>query len=220
MFTRVVKALLIAVLALVAHHPAPRCNRGRRTHRAHGLAVAGDRRVHAAGEAQAGVGRLGGSRRPSAASRALEARGSACSNELRAVKPGAHCATDREASSAQAGTPGPTCCGDSAGLSSAFGRRPASGGRRELAEVAVDHAGALAALVDRPHDERLAAARVAGGEDALDRGRVRLDRLRVAALVLRDAELRRAASCSGCRKPIASSTRSALQLALGARRPA
>src|SRR5688572_33014094 len=38
--------------------------------------------------------------------------------------------------------------------------------RLERAEVALDHARALPALVDRPHDERLAAARVAGGEHA------------------------------------------------------
>ena len=36
----------------------------------------------------------------------------------------------------------------------------------ELVEVAVDHARALAALVDRPDDQRLAAAGVAGGEHA------------------------------------------------------
>ena len=59
---------------------------------------------------------------------------------------------------------------------------------RQLVQVAVDDAGALAAFVDRPHDQRLAAAGVAGGEHALGRGRVRA-RLGVAALILLDAEL-------------------------------
>src|SRR5690349_14805110 len=42
----------------------------------------------------------------------------------------------------------------------------------EPAQVAIDHPRALTALVDRPHDERLAATRVAGGEDAVDAGLV------------------------------------------------
>ena len=78
----------------------------------------------------------------------------------------------------------------------------------QLAQVAVDDAGALAALVDRPHDQRLAAAGVAGGEHALGRGRVGA-RLGVAALVALDAERLEQRPARGCRKPIASSTSSA-----------
>src|SRR3954471_10230061 len=58
----------------------------------------------------------------------------------------------------------------------------------QLREVAVDDAGALPPLVDRPHDEGLAATGVARGEDALGRGRVGAG-LGVAALVALDAEL-------------------------------
>ena len=65
-------------------------------------------------------------------------------------------------------------------------RAPAPSSRR--LEVAVDHPRALAALVDRPDDQRLPAARVAGGEHAGDARLVRR-RLDVAALVLLDAEL-------------------------------
>ena len=77
-------------------------------------------------------------------------------------------------------TPGPTCCGGPSGPSSASAwpaaRRPRTRTRRRRCaaprgQVAVDHARALATLVDRPHDQRLAAARVAGGEHAVDRGR-------------------------------------------------
>ena len=59
--------------------------------------------------------------------------------------------------------------------------------RGQGAQVAVGHAGALAALVDRPHDQRLAAARVTGGEDAVGGRRVRA-RLGVAARVALDAQ--------------------------------
>ena len=76
--------------------------------------------------------------------------------------------------------PGPTCCGGPSGPLvgvGVAGEAVVLGGerarrRRRVAlrrEVAVDHARALAALVDRPHDQRLAAARVAGGEHAVDR---------------------------------------------------
>src|SRR5258706_2275864 len=60
-------------------------------------------------------------------------------------------------------------------------------------EECVDLARALAALADRPHHERLAAAHVAGGEDLRHGGRVAAGafggRLHVAARVLGHAEL-------------------------------
>jgi hypothetical protein len=58
----------------------------------------------------------------------------------------------------------------------------------EGAQVALDHARALAALVDRPDDERLPAARVARGEHPGDGGLVDA-RVDVAAPVLRHAGL-------------------------------
>src|SRR5581483_6519936 len=72
----------------------------------------------------------------------------------------------------------------------AAGRPFASGGAAGggAGEPALDRGGALAALLDRPHDERLAAAGVPRREDALPRGRVGR-RERVAALVALDAEL-------------------------------
>ena len=75
-------------------------------------------------------------------------------------------------------------------------------------EPPVDGARALAALVDRPDDQRLAAARVAGGEDA-----VRPTSRSAGASALPRAS-RSTPSCSsrpvsGPRKPIASSTSSA-----------
>jgi hypothetical protein len=57
------------------------------------------------------------------------------------------------------------------------------------AQVAVDHPCALAALVDRPHDQRLAAARVACGKHAVHGRRIGLDRPNVAARVPLHAEL-------------------------------
>ena len=86
-------------------------------------------------------------------------------------------------------------------------RRPERGSGCGLRELPVDRLRAAAALVDRPDDQRLAAACVARGEDAVDRRRVAA-RLRVAALVALDAELLEERR-SGPRKPIASSTRSA-----------
>src|SRR4029077_15201349 len=56
-------------------------------------------------------------------------------------------------------------------------------------EVAVDHARALAPLVDRPHDQRLAATSVAGAEHALHGACVGLGRLDVAPWVLLHAQL-------------------------------
>src|SRR5258706_9318067 len=60
-------------------------------------------------------------------------------------------------------------------------------------QESVDLARALAALANGPHDERLAAAHVAGGEYLRDRGRVATGtvggRLDVAARVLRHPEL-------------------------------
>src|SRR5919106_6511712 len=47
--------------------------------------------------------------------------------------------------------------------------RGCSGGV-DRGQIAVGHAGGAAALGDRPHDERLPAARVARGEHALARG--------------------------------------------------
>ena len=58
---------------------------------------------------------------------------------------------------------------------------PCSPPRLPGGEPAVDRRGALAALVDRPHDQRLAAARVAGGEHAGDRRRVASARRRCRA---------------------------------------
>src|SRR2546422_5353149 len=56
-------------------------------------------------------------------------------------------------------------------------------------EVAVDHARALATLVDRPHDQRLAAAGVTGREYPLHGARVGARVLDVAARVSLHAEL-------------------------------
>jgi len=66
---------------------------------------------------------------------------------------------------------------------------PGEGAVALAGQVAVDHARALAALVDRPHDQRLAAAGITGREDAVHRGGVGLDRLHIAAWVLLHAEL-------------------------------
>ena len=113
--------------------------------------------------------------------------------------------------------PGPTCSGGPSGPSSASARpasAPSSGratGEHVVllaalgGEVALDDARALATLVDRPHDQRLPAARVAGCEDSIDGGRVGPDRLRVAALVALHAEPVEQPG-SGPTKPIASST--------------
>ena len=104
------------------------------------------------------------------------------------------------------------------------GLRRSRAGARDLgptrrggaAQVAVDDRGALAALVDRPHDQRLAAARVAGREHALGRGRVgrRLRRCRARRGSTPSCS---SSPCSGARKPIASRTRSAGSRLLGAR---
>src|ERR1700733_13190089 len=56
-------------------------------------------------------------------------------------------------------------------------------------QIAIDPPCALTALVDRPHDQRLPTASVTGGEHPVHRGRVRRDRLDVAARVLLDPEL-------------------------------
>src|SRR3954453_15113824 len=78
------------------------------------------------------------------------------------------------------------------GLSPPRGRggaeRLARGAPGQVREVAVDDTGALAPLVDRPHDQGLAAAGVARGEDALRPRRVRAG-LRVAAPVALHPEL-------------------------------
>ena len=66
------------------------------------------------------------------------------------------------------------------------GRR--RGAAAVVGEPAVDDARAAAALVDRPHDQRLPAACVARGEDTRDRRR-ELRRVDVAARVALDAEL-------------------------------
>src|SRR5438128_6918195 len=56
-------------------------------------------------------------------------------------------------------------------------------------EIAIDHARALATLVDRPHDQRLAAAGIAGREHPLHGARVGARVLDVAARVSFHAEL-------------------------------
>ena len=87
---------------------------------------------------------------------------------------------------------------------------PRQVGRAHQAQV--DGAGALAAFADGPDHQRLAAAHVAAGEDLLLAGLV-LDR--VGQRRCRACRARRPASlimpsCTGPRKPMASSTRSAL----------
>ena len=73
-------------------------------------------------------------------------------------------------------------------------------------EVAVDHARALAALVDRPHDQRLAAAGVTRGEHAVHRGRVWARPPSTLPRGSRSTPSCSSSPCSGPRKPIASST--------------
>src|SRR5665213_3284040 len=63
----------------------------------------------------------------------------------------------------------------------------------------VDRARALATFADRPHDERLAAAHVAGGEHAIDAGAVVVGAgPRIAARVARDAERIEYAGARAC----------------------
>src|SRR5665213_752122 len=63
----------------------------------------------------------------------------------------------------------------------------------------VDRARALAPFADRPHDERLAAAHVAGGEHAIDAGAVVVGAgPRIAARVARDAERIEYAGARAC----------------------
>jgi len=97
-----------------------------------------------------------------------------------------------------ASIPGPTCCGGPSDLSPRLrgppSHRPRAIVRRGAAvqlprQVAINHPRALAALVDRPDDQRLTAAGVASGEHAVDGRRVGLDRLHVSAPVLLHAEL-------------------------------
>ncbi len=60
---------------------------------------------------------------------------------------------------------------------------------QQTRQIAVDHPRALATLVDRPHDQRLPAARIARGEHSLHRSRVGLHGLHVATRVLLHAKL-------------------------------
>ena len=79
-------------------------------------------------------------------------------------------------------------------------------------QMLVDRARRLAALADRPDDQRLAAPHVAAGEDLVDRGLVvaGVGQRRCRAGRGRRRDLASKPSCTGETKPMASSTRSAL----------
>ena len=88
--------------------------------------------------------------------------------------------------------------------------RPLSGGAvRALGEVALDDPGAAAALGDRGDDERLAAARVAAGEDAVHGGGEQRAPRRCRGRRGRPRAPTAGRRCSGPVKPIATRTRSA-----------
>ena len=82
----------------------------------------------------------------------------------------------------------------------------------------VDRAGAQAAFADRPHHQRLAAAHVAGGEHVGQRGLVvrACWRARCRAGRDRPPSIFNRPSCTGCTKPIASSTSSRVEVEFGA----
>src|ERR1700710_1414445 len=71
----------------------------------------------------------------------------------------------------------------------ALSRRNRGGQVGGAGEPGVDRGGGGATLGDRPDDQRLAAARVAGDEDAVDRGQVAVVARDVAAVVELHAEL-------------------------------
>ena len=84
-------------------------------------------------------------------------------------------------------------------------------GRSAAHQVLVDRMGRLAAFADRPDDQRLATAHVAGGVDLVDRGCVAL-RCRPARLPRWSSSAPSSVSmpsCSGPAKPMAMKTRSA-----------
>ena len=144
----------------------------------------------------------------------LQARGDQLQRRGAALSPRRRCPA-RRAAAALGAFVGVGVTGEALVLGQgAAGRRAVA----PLGEVAIDHPRALAALVDRPHDQRLPAAGVAGGEHALHRGRVGLDGLDVAARVLLHAELVEQLLL-GVQEAHRQQHELRRQLALGARRP-